>query len=93
MTLRRLVSLLDRGSFPKSQFPREPRASRWLVALRAHDAVAAGASQREIAEVLFASLYRASGWKTDSDFLRLRVGRALRLARRMAAGEYRVLLR
>jgi hypothetical protein len=92
VTLRRLVMLLETGKFPKSLFQRESRASRWLMALRAHDAMVAGASQREIAEELFNSLYRGAHWKTDADFLRLRVNRLLRLARRMA-GEYRMLLR
>jgi hypothetical protein len=92
VTLRRLVKLLETGKFPKSLFQRETRASRWLMAMRAHDAAAAGASQREIAEELFASLYRGAHWKSDADFLRLRVNRLLRLARRMAAADYRVLL-
>jgi hypothetical protein len=73
--------------------PREPRARRWLLALRAFDAVASGASQREIAEELFVALYRSARWKTDSEFLRLRVNRLLRLARRMMSEDYRLLLR
>jgi hypothetical protein len=93
LTLRRLVMLLETGKIPKSLFPREPRARRWLIALRAFDAMACGASQREIAEELFAPLYRGGRWKTDSEFLRLRVNRLLGLARRMVADEYRLLLR
>lgn len=93
VTLRRLAGLLETGRFPRSLFPREPRVDRWLLALRAFDAAAAGASQREIAEVLFAPLYRASEWKNDSAFLRLRVNRLLRLGQRMAAEDYRALLR
>jgi hypothetical protein len=93
MTLRRLVTLLETGRFARTLYPSEPRAHRWVIALRAYDAMTAGASQREIAEELFAPLYRGMRWKTDADFLRLRVSRLLRLARRMVAGEYRLLLR
>jgi hypothetical protein len=93
MTLRRLAAVLETGRLPKGLYPREPRSERWLLALRAFDAAASGASQREIAEILFAPLYSASGWKADAEFLRLRVNRLLRLARRMAAGDYRALLR
>lgn len=92
VTLRRLTALLDTGRFPKSLFPREPRAGRWLMALRAFDADADGASQREIAEVLFGPLFRATRWKADGEFLRLRVNRLLRLGRRMTATGYRALL-
>jgi len=90
MTLRRLVTLLETGRFARSLFPSEPRAPRWLIALRAYDATTAGASQREIAEQLFEPRYRGARWKTDDDFLRLRVSRLLRLARRMVPGEYRL---
>jgi hypothetical protein len=93
MTLRRLIALLDTGRFVRSLFPPEPRARRWLMALRASDAMVAGASQREIAEELFAPLSRGMRWNSDADFLRLRVSRLLSLARRAAAGEYRMLLR
>jgi len=93
VTLRRVSALLDTGRFPKSLYPREPSAERWLLALRAFDAATAGASQRDIAEALFAPLYRASEWKNEAEFLRLRVNRLLRLARRMARGDYRGLLR
>lgn len=92
-TLRRLVALLETGRFHRSLFPREARASRWLQALRAYDAMSAGASQREIADALFAPLYRGVRWKTDAEFLRLRVSRLLRLGRKLANGDYRLLLR
>jgi hypothetical protein len=61
--------------------------------LRAADAMAANANQREIAQVL---LRRSSGqhqWRSRDPSLRSQVQRLVRAARRFAAGEYRMLLR
>ena len=93
LTLRRLLAILETGRFSKHLFKRERMAPRWVDALRAHDAAQAGASQREIAAVVFASLSEANGWRGDSDFLRLRVQRLLRSGRALVAGGYRSLLR
>jgi hypothetical protein len=84
-SLALLVELGARGV--SARLPRRPerRASRWVVELRAADALAAGASQRQLAEQLFGEAAR-SGWRLDSDAYRLRVQRLARSARaRLAA--------
>lgn len=93
LTLRRLLAILETGRFSKHLFKRERMAPRWVDALRAHDAALSGASQREIAAVVFAGLSDAHTWRGDSDYLRLRVQRLLRAGRAMVAGRYRSLLR
>jgi hypothetical protein len=93
LTLRRLSAILETGRFSNHLFKRERMAPRWVDALRAHDAAMTGASQREIAAVVFAGLAAADVWRGDSDFLRLRVQRLLRSGRAMVAGAYRSLLR
>jgi hypothetical protein len=61
--------------------------------LRVHDALAAGASQREIASVLFGAERVEADWLGTSESLRSRVKRLVRDARAMARGGYRSLLR
>jgi hypothetical protein len=93
LTLRRLAALCRRGRFSSTLHPREPRAPRWIAALRAHDAIAEGASQREIAATLFGEAWVSEDWRRDSDSLRLRTQRLVRSARTMVAGGYLRLLR
>lgn len=59
----------------------EKRARRWIAELRAADALAAGARQLEIAEVLFARELATQGWRARDESLRLRVQRLVRNAR------------
>jgi hypothetical protein len=91
-TLIRFLDLCRSGRFSRSLFPHEHRIDRWVVLLRVHDALRAGASQREIAEVLFGDERFAREWHDASDSLRSRIRRLVRDARRMAAGGYRSLL-
>lgn len=93
LPLRRLIYLCRHRRFARGLFPRDPRVARHLMALRVHDALAAGASQREIAAILFGG--NPADWVHDdrSDSLRSRVRRLAREARRMADGGWRALLR
>jgi len=93
LTLRRLLAVLETGRFAAGLFRPEPKAARWIAALRAYDAAGAGASQREIATILYDSLAGGTLWRGESEFLRLRIQRLLRAGRRMVAGGYRDLLR
>jgi hypothetical protein len=93
LALRRFLALARTSSFARSLHRREARARRWVLMLRAADALAANANQREIAQVL---LRRSSGqhqWRSRDPSLRSQVQRLVRAARRFAAGEYRMLLR
>lgn len=92
LPLRRLVGLLRTGRFLPALFPAERRVERLIDVLRVADALSAGASQREIAAVLFGSERVASDWRTVSDSLRSRVRRLVREARRMTARGYRQVL-
>jgi hypothetical protein len=92
MTLRRLVALRRLGRFPANLFPAERRAARWTLLIRALDALAAGASHREIAAGLFGERRTDSEWRTHSDYLRLRVQRLARTASALVDGGYLALL-
>ncbi|HEX4693599.1 MAG TPA: DUF2285 domain-containing protein [Sphingomonas sp.] len=91
LPLRRLIDLCRTRRFAVSLYPADRRIERWIVALRVHDAIAAGASQSEIAHVLFGDDSSDAGRRSDS--LRSRVRRLAAEAKRMAAGGYRSLLR
>lgn len=92
LSLRRLIHLCVHRRFAASLFPVDPRVQRWLTALRVHDAARAGASQREIGELLFGAGRVRIEWAGSSDSLRSRVRRLAREARRLAAGGYRSLM-
>lgn len=92
LPLRRLIDLCRRGRFARSLFPRDPRVDRWLVMLRVHDAVTAGASHREIAQALFGAARVAADWTAPSDALRSSIRRLVRGADLLAGGGYRWLL-
>jgi len=93
LPLRRLAGLLRTGRFLPALFPAERRVERLIDVLRIADALSAGASQREIAAVLFGSERISSDWRAVSDSLRSRVRRLVREARRMATGGYRGVMR
>jgi hypothetical protein len=67
--------------------------ARLVMVLRVDDALAEGASQREIAAVLFGTDAMSRDWNGRSDALRSRIRRLVREARATAAGGYRQLLR
>ncbi len=91
--LVRLIDLHRRGSFRLSLFPQEPRAGRWALLLRVSDAIAEGARQRDIAEVLFGADRTRDQWRGRSDALRSNVRRLIRDMHAMAGGGWRTLLR
>ena len=93
LALRRLLALVETGRFSRTLHPREPKARRWILALRAHDALAAGASQREIAARLLGDAAAEARWRVDAASLRSQVQRLVRVARDFADGGYRALLR
>jgi hypothetical protein len=93
LTLRRFIALWRAGRFCRSLHPNEARAKRWLLMLRAHDALAVGADQREIAAALLSSDAGEPCWRSRSPSVRTRVQRLVRGARRMASGGYLELLR
>lgn len=93
LTLRRFLALARTGRFSRSLHPREPRARRWALILRVHDALRAEADQREIARVLLSRDAGEPRWRSQAPSLRSRAQRLVREARRMAAGAYRRLLR
>jgi hypothetical protein len=93
LTLRRFLALCRYGRFARSLFPPDPGMARAISVLRAHDALTQGASQREIGGALFGAARVEREWNGSSDSLRSRVRRLIREARRMARGDYRLLLR
>ncbi|TDN86848.1 DUF2285 domain-containing protein [Stakelama pacifica] len=91
-TLRRLAAFERLGRMPRYLLPAEQRADRWTLALRAHDAKAHGASQREVAEALFGIATARRDWDAASDHLRSKIRRLLRLGASMTAGGWRTLI-
>jgi hypothetical protein len=91
--LRRFLHLARHRRFSRSLFPKDPRTSRWIALLRVHDAMHAGATQRDIGNMLFGAGRVARDWNGQSDSLRSRVRRMVGDARSLAQGGYRHLLR
>lgn len=83
-TLLRLITLDRTGQLSPTLFPPERRAPRWVLTLRAHDAMMAGASHREIASELF-GLGDLSRWRILAPSYRRRVQRLAKLAREAAS--------
>ncbi len=92
LPLRRLIELCRTGRFAGPLFPPDRRVPRWLLALRVHDALEAGASQREIAAVLFGEARVGREWRGGSESLRQQIRRLAGDARYLATGGYRSLL-
>ncbi|MET3763136.1 DUF2285 domain-containing protein [Sphingomonas sp. UYEF23] len=92
LPLRRFLHLHRYQRFSPKLFPADARVERWLTVLRIHDAARAGASHRDIAEIVFGQDRVPPGRAWKSEALNARVDRLAREARRMAAGAYRLLL-
>lgn len=92
LTLRRLIALRQAGGFSRSLHRPEARARRWLLTLRAWDALRTGADQREIASVLLSRSALEPRWRSDASSVRSQAQRLVRAARVMAKGGYRELL-
>jgi hypothetical protein len=93
LPLLRLLHLCRHRRFAASLFPADTHVPRGLILLRVHDALADGASQREIARVLFNELEVDRDWGSAADSIRSRVRRLIVDARAMARGGYRALMR
>lgn len=92
MHLGQLQKLLSALAHPSGLIPAHcnPNAAHKLVtALQVADALAAGASQRDIAVVLFGTGRVSSDWNTASDALRSQVRRLIKRARQLSAGGWR----
>ncbi|HET6942114.1 MAG TPA: DUF2285 domain-containing protein [Sphingomicrobium sp.] len=93
LALRQLLALSSTGSFSKLLHRPERRAARWVLVLRAFDAMCSGADQRAIAEGLLDRRAGIARWRIAEPSLRSRAQRLVREAKRMASGGYRDLLR
>lgn len=87
--LRRFIDLVRFGRFAPAAMS-DPRIIRHVLVLRVRDALAAGASQREIARAIFGEHDRDD---PAADALRSRVRRLVREARRLQDGAWRDLMR
>lgn len=92
LTLRRFLALCRTGRFSPTLHPAEARAGRFILMLRAADALAEGATQREIAATLLSGDAAADRWRVSAPTVRARAQRLVRSARRLAGGGYRSLL-
>ena len=92
LTLRRFIALWRTRSFARSLHKRERRARRWILMLRAYDALTAAADQREIARELLSRSVGERRWRSREPSVRSQVQRLVRSAREMAGGRYRNLL-
>lgn len=93
LPLRRLLHLYRCRRFAASLYPPEPRIDRWLNVLRVGDALAVGASHKEIARAIFGAVRVEKEWESRSDALRSRIRRLAGEARHMARGGFRSLLK
>lgn len=92
LTLRRFLALYRSGKFSRALHRAEPRARRWVLMLRAWDALMAGADQRHIAEALFSRSAGEPFWRSREPSVRSQAQRLVRSARAFGAGGYRLLL-
>ena len=92
LTLRRLLALCRTGQFSRALHPGAARAARFILELRAHDAIANGASQRQIAAGLLGGEAEQSRWRVHAPSLRSRVQRLTRAARDRSRNGYRSFL-
>jgi hypothetical protein len=90
LPLRRLIALVRQRRIGRSLVVRDRKLSRHVLALRTFDGLVAGATRREIAEVLF-DLSAASPEVQES--LHSRVRRLVGETRRLRAGAWRMLMR
>jgi len=92
LTLRRFLALARTGRLSRVLHPRERRARRWILLLRAWDGLGTGADQREIARILLSRSAGEPRWRSREPSVRSQVQRLVRSARAFARGGYRRLL-
>ena len=90
--LVRFLALRRHRTFQSWLTPPEARGGRWIRQLRVHDAIVAGASERQIAIALFGAGAVVEQWKEGSGPLRSAVQRLVRRARANVDGGYKMLL-
>jgi len=81
VALYRLIALARTGQLPAPLFRPERKAPRWILVLRTADALAAGASQRDIAEHLL-GLETGQRWRVSNPSYRRRAQRLVEAAKR-----------
>jgi hypothetical protein len=91
-TLKRLQLLCRTGDFGSLPIDRPP-SRRAIEALRVHDALAEGASIRDIGVMLFGAARIGQEWHAPGEALKSCCRRLIAHARCMASGGYRSLLR
>lgn len=91
-TLARFRALRERGRFGAWLHRPEVRARRWILQLRAFDALCAGFGERDIARVLFGQQRTQDQWHDRDGSLRSAIRRLISTARHNVAGGYRDLL-
>lgn len=91
--LRRYYHLCCTGEFPAVSFHRNQRFQRQIQALCVHDALAQGASIRDVGTMLFGGDRVRVEWPGQGDALKSHCRRMIALVRFMAAGGYKTLLR
>jgi hypothetical protein len=80
-TLRQLTDLARHRTFPGSSSARDRSSERWILELRAADAVASGATAHEIALRFYPALTAERNWRAESHAARRRVQRLVARAR------------
>ena len=93
VTLQRLIAVLLRPDCGIPPLRRLTGNRRIVAALRVADAIADGASHREIAAALVGAARVSAEWDASSDSMKSRVRRLVALAHRMTAGGWRTPLR
>ena len=89
--LSAFAGLARQRSMPRMQTI--SRAARWAMVLRAHDAVAVGASQHDLAKMLYGHLVSPKRWRIETPEARSRVQRLVSQAKVMISGGWREFLR
>jgi len=92
LALRRLIALVRDGRFSRALHPAHARSRRLVLALRAWDALEAGACQRDIAALLLNGSSGLRRWRVEAPSLRSRAQRLSRSARMLARGGWAQLL-
>ena len=90
--LNRLRETMRTGTLAPRPVASRDRIERWRAALACWDARRAGATQRELADMLVGPERARNEWRTGSDDLRSRVRRIVRFADHMVGGGWRALL-
>jgi hypothetical protein len=92
LMLRRLHALARDGRFSEALQPMVQRARRHILLLRSFDALRAGASHADIAELILPGNFDRHRWRLHSSSVRSQAQRLALTARRMADGGFWKLL-